>query len=86
MAGAKSGKALMGLSLARGGAAEFGNLGAPAEAGMSPMKPKKASFNSPGTKRNGSTKYESYPDMSTSNSNYCGGTGTGQHGGSQHCM
>jgi hypothetical protein len=58
--------------------------GADACAGETPrMSPKGLSFNSAGTKRAGSTRYSDYPDASTSPEAYKGGTGTGEHGGSQ---
>jgi hypothetical protein len=85
MAGSKAGSKLMGLSLGRAGESASGNHGAPGAAGSAPKSAPKMSFNDAGAKRNGSTKYPSYPGEKTAHAEYKGGCGTGQHGGSQGC-
>lgn len=53
MAGSKSGKALMGLSLKRAGNTHIAATGCPAPVGQSPTTVKTGGFNSPGTTRAG---------------------------------
>ena len=53
MAGSKSGKALMGLSIKRGGSHHVEATGHAAPAGETPMTVKNGGFNSAGTSRAG---------------------------------